>query len=193
MPRARTRIAGSRTQSHTHNSNKQLLLMMMNEIATKDEAQRSELCRLLEERGVSDADTIVAGLEDVEGGLATVAYYDDQPRAQGAGLLIYLLRKGGAVGYRRPGERSEVPSSAVSPALAHSIRNTCRSPNGITRDEVRGILADKAKRMRRTPDSLIDEVMGADWQESPTHEALSKDGTAAERLRRYERWVAEER
>ncbi len=157
--------------------------------------RREELRKLLEERGVEGITYLTEDFsdEEIEGAIATVAYCDEQPKA-GTGLLVWLLKKGGVAGYRKPKDRQKAEvtsSSAISETLLRAVRGSCRSPNGFTREEARGTFGAKADRMGISVDSLIDAAMGDEWQETPTHEALSKDGTPEERLARYERWLSE--
>lgn len=156
---------------------------------------RDKLLSLLVERGVTSAVGVVDSLgDDLDGAFATIAYYDDQPVAkQGAGLLVYLLKEGGMGGYRRPHEREKVQatSATVTPQLLASIRGSCLSPNGYTREDARGMLDVKAKHLHTSPDALVDAAMGPDWQETPVHPVLRHDGTPRERFVRYAHWVAE--
>lgn len=154
------------------------------------EKRQAELKRLLEERSVTGADDLLGGVEDVEAALGAVAYWDDHAGGN-TGLLVWLLRHGGKPGYGSASKPKAVGAGEVTPRLLQSIRGSCNSPNGFTRDEARGMFAATAKRLRMPVDTLIDRAMGEDWQETPTHEALSHDGTADERLARYSKWVAE--
>jgi len=88
---------------------------------------QGEDCRylreLLTERGVNGVDAVIDGLPDVQGALATVAYYDDQ-RSKTTGLLLHLLRSGEHNGYRR---QPAVPLGRVlSPAERDEKREAAR-------------------------------------------------------------------
>lgn len=58
--------------------------------------------KLLAERGIDDAATFVDSLPDLDGAVATVAYFDDYRGRKSKGLLVSLLRSGRENGYRRP-------------------------------------------------------------------------------------------
>lgn len=152
---------------------------------------REHLTALLVERGVSGVDELVVAFEDADlnGALATVAYYDDAG-SKGTGLLVHLLRQREHFGYRRPGERAAIPARQVTDGLLSAIRGSCHSPDGFCREEARGLVSVKAKRLGIDPDALIDAAMGEDWQETPVHPALGPAGSSREFSVRYARWVA---
>jgi hypothetical protein len=56
-----------------------------------------------------------------------------------------------------------------------SVRAGCRTPNGIERDEARGMYAARAKRLGISADALITLAMGGDWQVTPPHPAYDLD------------------
>lgn len=159
-----------------------------------DENSTEGLESLLEQRGVTSVDAFVHGLGEhdffnLDACLAAVERYDREG-SDHPGLLVYRIREA-AKSKWRPKGRQAVTAGTASPELLQSIRGSCRSPNGFCRGEARSMLAEKARGLRLDPDRLIDMAMGADWQETPVHPALVKDGTPAERLRRYERWLSE--
>lgn len=68
---------------------------------------RDELVTMLADRGVINGAEVIDGLENLEGALATIAYFDDKAGAKTGGLLVYLLRTGEASDYRRPETSSD--------------------------------------------------------------------------------------
>ncbi len=128
-----------------------------------DNNGRATLVSLLTERGVIQPDSVADAVGDVEGAIATVAYWDDQPGDKGTGLLVWLIREGNQNGYRRPGERGKPPARTITPKLEKAIRGSCLSPNGFSRDMARDMLRPKAGALGMPVDDLIDAVMGPEW------------------------------
>lgn len=157
------------------------------------EPEREKLSKLLDERGMSNSDEVVRTIsnEDLPGAFATVAWWDDQPAGQvGTGLFLHVLAKRRHFSYKRPHERTRIGHievGGISEKRRRSMRGVMLSPNGMTREEAMDMYEPSARKLDTTAHALIDDVMGASWQETPTHPALRHEAPASSR--RYELWM----
>ena len=144
-----------------------------------------ELLTMLSTRGVNDPHGVLRGLseETIDVAPSVIAWWDSQPNL-GVGMLINSVRSGhvpGSVQEKRP---------PVTERLLRSVRGSCESPDGFTREEARGLFAHAAKRRALEPDELIDRAMGPAWKGTIVRNPAKRDLPLASRIREYADWVA---
>jgi hypothetical protein len=159
-----------------------------NDNKAEAQSKRRELTNALTERGMVGALHIVDELDDDEVAAAShaVAAYDTVRGEKTPGLLVHLLR----TGVPAPEAAPAAVHSPPSPRLIASVRASCRTPNGLERDEARSLYANAARRHGLSADELINLAMGPSWQRTPVHPALDPENP--NKARDYEVWVAGE-
>lgn len=139
------------------------------------ESPRERVLRMLEERGVDKAGSLLPyDDDDVSAVEGAIQWWDERRKRSnvGSGLLVSCIREGGKPGYGQARSEASLP---VTEKLLRSIRNQCLSPDGVRREEMLSLYEEPASRRGLTADELIDQAMGSVWQFTPPHPALIKE------------------
>jgi hypothetical protein len=103
-------------------------------------AQRDELAAALIERGIPNGEQIADSLDDRDGCMATVAWWDDRHHAKTPGLLVHMLRTGQQRGYTRLPSERESPEARRC-RVAREARDAVRALGVTKREEAFAVSA----------------------------------------------------
>lgn len=158
--------------------------------------ERKQLEKMLEERGVTDPDSVLmnTAADDFDAVRGTIRWWDDLPDGKrGTGLLVHRIKEGGMENYRRPGDREGVDDpddpSVMSKTLRTSVRRQLLSPDGMTWEVAEDHFRPVTRRFHSSFEALLESVDLEGWVMTPPHPASLHSGYDGSGVR-YEAWIA---